>query len=781
MDNLEEKKAEQQPAGDSKREGYIAAAKQAAPFVLILLMLALAVLVIRGPGYPGESFIFEWEYGKNFFRTADGLKMVSRVEGEDLAVYVNGEWKRQFWAGVNLGVTTPGHQPGELSQTYEDYRRWFNDMDELGVTVIRVYTIMPPDFYRALVEHNRDAERDLWFVQGIWPPDEDSVRLKDAFHPFITSQYTDEIVLVARAVYGKGEIAERRGHASGEYRVNAAPYLLGWMMGAEWDPYMTRDTIDKNPDRKQFQGRYFATTPGANPFEVWLAASLEKLAEVEVAMGWQHPLSFVNWVTTDPLAHSDEPLEHEDMVSIDPKHITPTAEWLGGYYAAYHVYPYYPDSLRYQQDYQDYVNSQGEKDPYQGYLAQLKEHHTGMPLVIAEFGVPSSRGMAHRGPLERNQGMHTEQEQGEMDAAMFKAIREVGAAGGMLFEWHDEWFKFTWNTWDLEMPADRRQMWMNRLTNEEHFGLLAHEPGAAARVVLDGRLDDWNAIEGLTKNQFDDGSELMATSDEGYLYLALHQPGGWDWEKDEIHLGFDTLPGGNNTAAGLPVRFDRGLEFLLSFNGADKAVLKIASGYDQHTFFYGWVKKMIPWTPGWERKNSGIFLPWKLSLSRELYLPASRRVIPFEEIEVGQLIPGTSDPLAAEFNSLADYYPGSGVLEIRLPWMMLGYSDPSTHQAWAYPYGTGKDGFVSTTSPGVNIQAVIGAKGQSATAIKTQAAPVKTAPAGYSVKPPLAYYWKGWDVPTYHERKKQSYYVLKAFLQDLNKEPEAESLGPAAS
>ena len=60
-----------------------------------------------------------------------------------------------------------------------------------------------------------------------------------------------------------------------------------------------------------------------------------------------------------------------------------------------------------------------------------------------------------------------------MDADMLRDIQREGYAGGMLFEWIDEWFKFTWNTRDLEQPADRRALWRNALTNEEHFGLIA--------------------------------------------------------------------------------------------------------------------------------------------------------------------------------------------------------------------------------------------------------------------------------------------------------------------
>ena len=35
---------------------------------------------------------------------------------------------------------------------------------------------------------------------------------------------------------------------------------------------------------------------------------------------------------------------------------------------------------------------------------------------------------------------------------MMSAIKQEGYAGGMVFEWADEWFKFTWNTLPLEVP-----------------------------------------------------------------------------------------------------------------------------------------------------------------------------------------------------------------------------------------------------------------------------------------------------------------------------------------
>jgi len=673
--------------------------------------------------------------------------MVSKVHHEDLLYYREGRWNQAFWYGVNLGATTPGHMPGELSPGYEDYMRWLKGIEGLGVQTIRIYTILPPCFYQALVDFNETAQRKIWFIQGVWPPDEALLQEKDAYLPEIMDEYDRELALAVKAVYGKADIKKRPGHAYGEYKVNAAPYLLAWMTGAEWEPEVVVATNEKNPQKNQYRGKYFCTTAAASPFEAWLARSLDVLAREEMKQDWQHPAAFVNWVTTDPLMHPDEPFPREDMVGIDPAHVAATGEWEAGYYAAYHVYPYYPDSLRYQREYQVYTNAQGEKDPYEAYLHELRKHHAGMPLLVAEFGVPSSRGIAHYGPLGRHQGMHTEYEQGEMEIAMLKAMKRAGVQGGIIFEWQDEWFKFTWNTINLEIPSDRRAMWLNRLTNEENFGLLAVEPGLETKVILDGQSDDWHKVRNKAVKNIGSDGVLMITSDEAYVYLGVEFPRGSHWLDSELLLGFDNQPGGNTFVLEPEVHFPGGLEFLLSFEGNNQAVLQVASAYDQHSYLYGYQNRMAEYHPAWEMEDNGLFLPWKLCVSYPLYLPASRLQIPFTEVEIGKLRAGTTDPASSAYDSLADYYRGENLLEIRIPWMLLGYTDPSSHKVWAYPYRNKIPYLVSTRSPGLNVHLAL-VKGGDEPAVQMS----------------VYYDWDDWDVPTYHERQKQSYYMIKDFL-----------------
>ena len=78
-----------------------------------------------------------------------------------------------FLPGVNLGATTPGHQPGELAIRASDYRRWFVEMGELGLRAVRIYTIHPPSFYTELARYNEEhVDAPLYLLQGVYLPDE---------------------------------------------------------------------------------------------------------------------------------------------------------------------------------------------------------------------------------------------------------------------------------------------------------------------------------------------------------------------------------------------------------------------------------------------------------------------------------------------------------------------------------------------------------------------------------------------------------------------------------
>ena len=128
------------------------------------------------------------------------------------------------------------------------------------------------------------------------------------------------------------------------------------------------------------------------------------------------------------------------------------------------------------------------------------KHHARHPVLIAEFGVPSSRVVAHWQPQGLTHGGQSEREQGEQDARLKRNIHEAGCAGGVLFAWIDEWFKKNWLTLPFERPADRKALWYNALDAEENYGLIAYRPGAQGPTILiDGKADDWARIPAYSK------------------------------------------------------------------------------------------------------------------------------------------------------------------------------------------------------------------------------------------------------------------------------------------
>ncbi|MBB6634857.1 hypothetical protein [Cohnella thailandensis] len=696
---------------------------------------------------------------------ADGTQIKFKTEGETVQIFRDGKWEPLFLQGVNLGATVPGYFPGEFPITRDDYMNWFGQIKEMGANVIRVYTRHQPVFYESLVAYNRKhADDPLYFIQGIWSPEEQLIEKKDAYDADIVAQFREEIASDVKAVYGDLEMPDTQGKSSGDYKANAGPYLLGWSIGTEWDPEMVANTNKLHADKAAYTGDYFGTTAKASPFEAWLAGMVDFAAQTEAAYGWQHPMSFTNWVTTDVLSHPNEPLFTEDMAAVDATHLKPL-HWSAGYFASYHVYPYYPDFFRY--------NAEGkgdtEADTYAAYLKELKAYHAGMPIMVTEYGVPSSSGISHVAPLGRSQGGHNEVEQGEIDAELTETIHDEGYAGAILFMWQDEWFKKTWNTMPMELPEDRRAYWLNVLTNEKQFGLLGMYSGLENKIRMDGDDSDWKKLKKDEKS--DIAAEvpgiagIEAAHDEAYVYLGIHLDHDFDPSKERIQIGTDTLPGGNKHGEELAGKtLDEGLETLLTIGSDEETSVKIAANYDMEKRLYGYVYGMIVMSEKEIKDDSGLFNEWKLPVSLKMEPPDTKYAHPFEDSDVGSLRRGTNSPASAAYDSLAMWQYEGDFIEVRIPWMLLGLADPSSLTAVSYEMPD--KAFKTTAIDGIRFVPWIVNKETG------EAAGLDTPDGGaYPVSQLAKYTWSGWDAVTYTERLKPSYSAMQETFKRLNATP----------
>jgi hypothetical protein len=601
---------------------------------------------------------------------ASGLSMVSSTDGQKFVLHTTAG-DRTFLPGVDLGNTTPGHVPADVSISAAQYRAWFAAMTWLGIRVVRIYDIHPPAFYQQLAAYNdANPDRPLYVMQGVSLVGDAYIKRGNLYDPQVTDAFRAELKDAAQAVSGQLNRTTLPGRVGGEWTADITPWLAGWIIGSELDPAAAAATDRKNADAKAISGKYFHTTSDATPTERWLANRMNDLAGYQAKKGVSEPIAFVNWATTDPLRHPEEPLRQEDLLQVDANHVLPTANWPAGTFASYHAYPYYPDFLRLE------PALQAQADPYLAYLEALRKHHDGMPTMITEFGVPSSIGSAHLGPLGRNQGDHSEIEATEMTAELLRGMRARGLAGGFLFEWVDEWFRYTWNTVAHQVP-NRRQLWRDPLTNEQGFGLLAMDPAGetdpSALIDADG---GWPA------------EKVTARTDEGYLHLEI---GLGDSPPGALMIGLDPLPGLTGTP--MAGSADRRPDAIFALN----LVGRTGQAYVRRQLDPLQLDGSIPDSArgpapdGWRA--------YELLTNRGRTVPSTGAKLPIEMQNAGLLRHGvwnTDDPGA---DSRALWHLDGNNLSVRVPWAMMGFADPSAHAV-----GVPKSGRLTTQrSPGVSV------------------------------------------------------------------------------
>jgi hypothetical protein len=674
-----------------------------------------------------------------------------------------GRFDRMFVTGVNLGTALPGHFATEAPRDVRVYAGWLDTISGFGANTVRVYTLLPPEFYRALAEHNRRPGASvLWILQGVWA---ELPETGDFGEERYLAELHAEVARAIDAVHGDLATPPRPGHASGRYDADVSSHLLGYILGREWEPYAVKAYDAQHPERAAFEGTWFRSKDGG-AMEAWVAALCDFAAGYEARRyGTLHPTAFANWPTLDPLTHpteadrreedawrrkygvpfpqhlNGEPWE-DDAVSLDATRVVPTARMAAGSFAAYHVYPNYPDFMY-------------REGTYGQYLRRLKRYHGRQPLLVAEFGISTSRGIAHVEPSGLSHGGHDERRQGERLAEMIGTIRGTGCAGGIVFELMDEWFKGTWSVAPLELPAERRRLWFDAESPEQSYGLVANRP--AAPVVVDGDPGDWGAKAETDRTGWLALHDVRALADAGYLYLLVRTGGGpsppdlggsvayriaidtYDPERGETSL---PPPG--------PATIGTGAEFSIELSGPGQSAVRVTAPYDP----YASIEDGPAASP---RGGCGRFIPLTFEANRERFGRDGTRY-PAVRVERGALRYGSLDPTAKDFDTRTDVAIGAatGTIELRVPWGLLNVTDPSSrrvlHQETAHapPLDT-------VVTDGFRIYAF------ALDPRDPSAPPVSRFPSG---GPAPLFTWPGWEVPAYRTETKRGIDAVRRAFEE---------------
>ncbi len=671
-----------------------------------------------------------------------------KAEDDYFYIYKNGDWQELFMTGVNIGASEPSLFPGDLTIKYDTYLRWFKYISEMNCNCIRVYTTMRPQFYLALNDFNKKAKNPIYLFQGIWVNEDDIERLGDVYaeNEKILNDFKKDALTTVDVIHGKAVIPETAGKASGAYHTDVSHWLAGWIIGIEWDPNLVLNSDEQHPNKRNFDGKYLYTQ-SATPFEAFLCRVGNSVVEYETTTyKYQVPLAFTNWITTDPLSHPNEPHYDEDKATVNTENVK-FRNFAPGMFASYHIYPYYPDSLNFQEDYLNNLDENGKVDTYSAYLKDLKLVHT-MPILVAEFGIPTSRGMGHESVMGYNQGGVDENAQGKMLIDMIDSIHENGYAGELVFTWQDEWFKRTWNNVMYDI-ADRRPYWSNIQTTEQCFGLLSFDPGTKTCASYpDGDFSEWSNVKPVVKTQ---QGNLFVQSDERYVYLMFESK-NFDFNNDTAYIPIDTIASqGNKTAGDYNLKFNKGADFLIKIHGASDSHIYVDRYYDAFNYYFVRSRMLsdFPVLKNDDKKNSGKFDQMMLCYGYNMKIKGTGVEVPDRAYETGKLQYGNGNPDSKDYASLTDFCYADKKVEIRIPWQLLNIMDPSSKQQmgdfWENQVISPQD--FDSFSFGFGVQ-----KNSSSVDIKING----------------KYSYKKWNMPTWHERLKPAYTVLKKYLDKYN-------------
>jgi hypothetical protein len=564
-------------------------------------------------------------------------------------------------------------------------------------------------------------------------------------------------------------------------------WTLGYIIGREWEPYSVVAYNTSRKNKTAFTGKFIALS-GGNALEAWLAEECDYLVGFEMQeYNTQRPIAYTNWPTLDPLSHPTEttkalelallkargekivelPKEYDnDSVALDAVKMRASPAFPAGVFASYHAYPYYPDFMNVDPGYSRARSPEGPSN-YYGYLRELVAHHGDMPLVISEYGVPSSRGVGHFQPQGWNHGGLSEQQQALIDARLTRDIYASGAAGAGLFSLIDEWFKKNWIAIDFEVPGERKRLWLNPLDAEENYGVIAMRAGhEGAGITIDGDTADWQGRAPLYTHSITSAiagplqlKSLRVAQDEAYLYLRL-DVGNVDWSRAHYQIGIDTYQKalGDTQLPNTGTRATVGLEFVLDIGGPKSTQLLVDHPYNPYravlipgskpgAMQYVYNRPFRTVANGAGKWDSVVAVPNRRRVGRD------GRIYPAISYNRNRLAYARQSE-----TSLADWYADTakGVIEVRLPWGLLQVVDPSSRTVL---FGTGPKDEVAAGRPTDGFRFVVESYDPSRPGLGGDRLPRAHAATGFAE--PTTWSWPTWEIPTWHAEVKPLFAEMK--------------------
>lgn len=540
---------------------------------------------------------------------------VFRIREGQFEVQQGEDWAPFAIKGFNINAVMPGAQPYQYTRDISVYRQFLSEIAALGGNCVRVYDLLPPEFYRALYQHNRQSpETPLYFMQTVRTPSH--IAATDALAALPQEELRENIAYVVDAVHGNASVPDVGLRTGKAYIQDVSAWLMGYLVQTDTDP-QTIAALNAAHTGYRHSGEYVSSSQGAAE---GLAAMLcdHLYSYHQQTYGYAKPVGTSGNAALLPGVSWAVP----GGTVFDPGRLTLSEQIEHLFFVSFSVQPEDEALLGNPSAFAGYTDEDGSF-PYGGYLHALIAAQPSHPVLVDAFGLSTNVNA-----FEKETDIHglSESEQGEGIVRMLKAIANENCLGGFISDYYDDWSAYGEDAAPYIIPLQDNPLWHNPLDPAQNKGIAALQPSAASRTIMSVKDNDRMR-------------EMQISADAAHLYISVMMDGEIDYDTEQLMLGLDTYQRNNGEYLYHPDYFATslsGMEFVIRFESRNTAALYVI--------------------PSYNREKNGY-------ASRERY-----------EGEFDYICQLTYGSFAQSGNN---FYQSGTAIHIRLPWSLLNITNPS--------------------------------------------------------------------------------------------------------
>lgn len=557
----------------------------------------------------------------------------------------------------------------ELAEVYPDgnYEAYLGILSEIrnaGANCVRVHELMPPEFYRALKDLNKSGSI-LLLIQGVELPEKVFNDMSDMVSGGLVDKFGTVSRLTVDAVHGNKSTLG--------YKTNVSNYIAAYILGEKWNSDLaiyTNYLYDNRLDN--YNGKYVIPWESANASTKLIAQAMDNLYEYETKKySMQHPVGIGNNQRTDCMPHTSDWAVgvNENLTAIQTASLSPGRYAKAGIFAAYRIETGVMQNLSFDPNFITFVDGNGVRNPLEGYMKAIVENHYYMSVMLGGSCVSAARGCSGIDEiLGFDRGGIGEAAQAEALSFIYNSAIEAGMCGGCIGCWSDDQYATADNN---DIFTEHNGNWIDVQDSEAALGISAIEPDSI--FCPDGDRTEWKNVEPVIKK---DGFIVKAGLDAAYLHLCVRIP-QYNSVTDVVYIPFDIAPFlGTKECDNQQLDFSHPVEFLLTINGSRRARLVVQEYYSIVQNLYDEIGKKQFWFTEAPERDSAYFIP-VYQFVREKLSPADASDIEPVYNETGVLKYGNANPESDSYDSLACYCIKGNYIELRIPWALLNFADPS--------------------------------------------------------------------------------------------------------